>query len=107
MPLVIFEAQACGKPVVASAVGSIPNVITDGQTGLLCSPGDLAGFAERILRLFRSPGLCRSIGEAARVSVRAHHSAEAMTEKYISALDRIRSIRDSGNGSANGSSAGC
>jgi glycosyltransferase involved in cell wall biosynthesis len=107
MPLVIFEAQACGKPVVASAVGSIPNVITDGQTGLLCSPGDLAGFAERILRLFRSPGLCRSIGEAARVWVRAHHSAEAMTEKYISALDRIRSIRDSGNGSANGSSAGC
>jgi len=91
MPLVVFEAQACGKPVVASAVGSIPQVIADGETGLLCAPGDVNGFAERILKLWRSPEMRRAIGGAARVWVRAHHSAESMTAQYIETFDRIRS----------------
>jgi glycosyltransferase involved in cell wall biosynthesis/SAM-dependent methyltransferase len=91
MPLVVFEAQACGKPVVASAVGSIPDVIADGKTGLLCAPGDVTGFAERILELWRSPEMRRAIGEAARVWVRANHSAESMTAQYIEAFERARS----------------
>jgi glycosyltransferase involved in cell wall biosynthesis/SAM-dependent methyltransferase len=91
MPLVVFEAQACGKPVVASTVGSIPDVIADGKTGLLCAPGDVNGFAERILELWRSPEMRRAIGGAARVWVRANHSAESMTAQYIEAFDRVRS----------------
>jgi glycosyltransferase involved in cell wall biosynthesis len=91
MPLVVFEAQACGKPVVASAVGSIPHVIADGKTGLLCAPGDVNGFAERILQLWRSPQKRRAIGDAASVWVRANHSAESMTAQYIEALDLVRS----------------
>lgn len=91
MPLVVFEAQACGKPVVASAVGSIPHVIADGKTGLLCAPGDVTSFAERILELWCSPEMRRAIGDAARVSVRANHSAESMTAQYVEALDRARS----------------
>ncbi len=51
MPLVVFEAQACGKPVVASAVGSIPHVIADGKTGLLCKPGDIEPFCRGDSRL--------------------------------------------------------
>jgi glycosyltransferase involved in cell wall biosynthesis len=95
MPLVVFEAQACGKPVVASAVGSIPDVIADGKTGLLCAPGDVNGFAERILKLWRSPELRRSIGHAARAWVRAHHSAESMNARYIETFDRGRSSASS------------
>ena len=91
MPLVVFEAQACGKPVVASAVGSIPQAIADGETGLLCAAGDVNGFAERILKLWRSPEMRRAIGEAARVWVRAHHSAESMTAQYIETFERARS----------------
>ena len=91
MPLVVFEAQACGKPVVASSVGSIPSVIADGKTGLLCTPGDVNGFAERILRLWRSPELRRAIGDAARIWVRANHSAESMTARYVEAFERARS----------------
>jgi glycosyltransferase involved in cell wall biosynthesis/SAM-dependent methyltransferase len=87
MPLVVFEAQAGGKAVVASAVGSIPHVIADGKTGFLCAPGDVKGFAERILKLWRSPELRRSIGEAASVWVRANHSAESMSAKYIERFD--------------------
>jgi glycosyltransferase involved in cell wall biosynthesis len=91
MPLVVFEAQACGKPVVASSVGSIPYVIADGETGLLCTAGDVNGFAERILKLWRSPELRRAIGDAARIWVRANHSAESMTSRYVEAFDRARS----------------
>jgi glycosyltransferase involved in cell wall biosynthesis len=90
MPLVVFEAQSMGKPVVASAVGSIPHVIADGETGFLCQPGDIRGFAERILELVRSPEMRRSIGEAARVWVRAHHSADSMAARYAEAFERFR-----------------
>lgn len=91
MPLVVFEAQACGKPVVASSVGSIPHVIADGETGFLCVPGDVAGFAARILELLRSPELRRKIGETASAWVRAHHSAEAMADQYVKVFDQVRS----------------
>jgi glycosyltransferase involved in cell wall biosynthesis len=90
MPLVVFEAQACGKPVVASAVGSIPHVIDDGKTGLLCTPGDVDGFAERILTLWRSPEMRRAIGDAASIWVRANHSAESMNAKYVETFDRVQ-----------------
>jgi len=93
MPLVVFEAQACGKPVVASAVGSIPHVIDDGKTGLLCTPGDVDGFARQILKLWRSPEMRRAIGEAASIWVRANHSAESMNAKYFETFDRTRSTR--------------
>jgi len=96
MPLVVFEAQAFHKPVVASAVGSIPHVIADGETGFLCKPGDVKAFAARILELWSSPELRRSMGEAARKWVCANHSAEAMTERYVNALDDARARRRRG-----------
>jgi len=93
MPLVVFEAQAFSKPVVASAVGSIPAVIAQGETGFLCAPGNVKAFAERILELWRSPDLRRKIGDAARISVCANHSAESMTTRYVEALDKARARR--------------
>ena len=49
MPLVILEAMQLGKPVVASAVGSIPEVIDEGHTGYLCQPEDTQAFKDRVL----------------------------------------------------------
>jgi glycosyltransferase involved in cell wall biosynthesis len=72
-----------GKPVVASAVGSIPDVIEDGKSGLLCQPGDVSGFAGRILQLWRSPDWRRAIAEEGRASVRANHTADTMIDRYI------------------------
>jgi starch synthase len=68
-----LEAMACGTAVVASAVGGIPEVVVDGQTGLLVpyspdAPGDLeAGIAEGVNRLCRDPALAASMGEAGRL----------------------------------------
>jgi glycosyltransferase involved in cell wall biosynthesis len=48
MPLVVLESQARGKVVVASSVGSIPSMISDGDTGFLCPPGEVPAFVRRV-----------------------------------------------------------
>ncbi|GAG19924.1 unnamed protein product, partial [marine sediment metagenome] len=50
-PLTILQAMACGKPVVATTVGGIPEIIEHGQTGLLVQPNDGAGLAKAIMYL--------------------------------------------------------
>lgn len=65
-PMSVLEAMACGKPVVASAIGGIPELVADGVTGLLFPPGDRDALAERLARLMGDPALRRSQGAAAR-----------------------------------------
>lgn len=64
--LAALEAQSCGVPVIASRVGGIPEVVTDGVTGLLCAPGDVEGMAAAVLRLAEDPELRRRLAGAAR-----------------------------------------
>jgi glycosyltransferase involved in cell wall biosynthesis len=89
MPLVVLEAQALGKPVVASAVGSIPEMISDNESGFLCTPGNAGAFCERILELFRSPEKRSSIGAAAQEAVRRRHGADSMIAAYMQVFERI------------------
>jgi glycosyltransferase involved in cell wall biosynthesis len=92
MPLVVLEAQALGKPVVASAVGSIPEMITDNESGFLCKPEDGKAFAQRILELLGSPQRCREIGAAAQKAVRQRHDQEIMMGAYMRAFRGIQQI---------------
>lgn len=64
--LAALEALSCGVPVVASAVGGVPEVIRDGATGLLCASGDVEGMAAAVLRLAADPALHRAMSTAAR-----------------------------------------
>jgi glycosyltransferase involved in cell wall biosynthesis len=64
--IVALEAMACGKPVVASAVGGLPEIVRDKETGLLVSPRDARALADAISSLFSSPSLCRRLGSAGR-----------------------------------------
>jgi D-inositol-3-phosphate glycosyltransferase len=61
--LVALEAQACGTPVVAAAVGGLRFVVVDGATGYLVEGHDPADHAERLLRILRDPRLARGLGE--------------------------------------------
>ncbi len=92
MPLVVLEAQALGKPVIASAVGSIPEMITDNESGFLCKPEDGKAFAQRILELLGSPQRCRGIGAAAQKAVRQRHDQEIMMGAYMRAFRGIQQI---------------
>jgi glycosyltransferase involved in cell wall biosynthesis len=61
-----IEAMAAGLPVVSTRTGGIPEVVVDGETGLLAEPGDAAALTEAMLRLARDPALRRQMGEAGR-----------------------------------------
>jgi N-acetyl-alpha-D-glucosaminyl L-malate synthase BshA len=63
--LAALEAMACGVPVIASAVGGIPEVVDDGKTGYLAPPGDVTTMADRALRVLENPAAQARMKEAA------------------------------------------
>lgn len=60
--LSLMEAMACGKPVIASRVGGIPELVTDGVEGVLVRPGDVRGLSDAIVRLLRDDDLRAQMG---------------------------------------------
>ena len=64
LPLVMLESLACGKPVVASRVGGIPEVVTDGINGFLVQPRDIDGLADKIIKLMSDDDLRARMGKA-------------------------------------------
>jgi len=81
-PMAVLEAGALGVPVVASAVGGIPELVEDDRTGLLVPPGDAAALADAVTRLVRDPERARRLGGAARARVRARHDPD----RHVAAL---------------------
>ena len=64
-PLKLFEYMACGVPVVATNLGQISEVVRDGETGLLCPPGDHEALVAACERLLEDPDLRSRLGKAA------------------------------------------
>ena len=76
-----IEAIASGLPVIASGVGGIPEVIEDGETGLLVQPGDAQSLAEQMESLGDQPERVRKLGEAGRRRVLERFSMDRMVEE--------------------------
>jgi L-malate glycosyltransferase len=83
----ILEAMAVARPVVATRVGGIPEVITDGVEGLLVSPADPAALAVAVGRLARNPPLRRRIGRAGQRTVEERFSIDAMVRRIEAIYD--------------------
>jgi len=81
-PVSILEAMACAKPVVATAVGSVPDSVLDGGTGYLVAPGSVEEMTARVVELFRNPGRATAFGRAGRERVVVQASSERMVEGY-------------------------
>lgn len=90
LPLVLLEAMAQEKPVVATAVGGIPEIVSDGETGLLHEHEDAAGLADSFLSLVGNPARRRQLGAAARAYVetnfRNERFAGELTKLYADLL---------------------
>lgn len=84
IPMVLLEAMALARPVVATRVGGIPEVLTDRVHGLLVSPGNPAELSEACTTLLDDPVLAESCAEAARRRVEQRFSSATMGAKVAS-----------------------
>ena len=85
----LLDAMAAGKPIVATRTGGIPEVVVDGETGLLVAPRDHDAMATAIVRLLNDPELRERMGRAGLARVRKHFSAERMVEKTMGVYQRV------------------
>jgi glycosyltransferase involved in cell wall biosynthesis len=72
---VALEAMALGRPVVASRLPGLAEIIADGQTGLLFTPGNKVELGRQTRRLLENPALCRQLGDAGRCRAATHFAA--------------------------------
>jgi glycosyltransferase involved in cell wall biosynthesis len=89
LPLVVLEAMAAGVPVVASAVGSVPEIIENGQNGLLIAPADPVGLSEALCHIFDELENTQRMIERARDTVRQRFTVEKMLRGYVALFDRL------------------
>lgn len=82
VPNTLIEAQTVGAPVVGSGVGGIPEVITDGETGLLFPPGDADSLAQALLRLFGDGRLAEKLSAAGKASAEKRFSMPAIAARF-------------------------
>ncbi len=87
--LAALEAMACEVPVIASRVGGLPEVVTDGETGYLSEVGDIEEMSRHAVRLLEDDGFRREMGRRARESALANYSTDLVIPKYIDFYERI------------------
>jgi glycosyltransferase involved in cell wall biosynthesis len=89
LPLVVLEAMAQRRAVVATPVGGTPEVVVDGETGLLVPARDPDSLATALRGLLSDAGLRARMGEAGFARVRDRFSAEAMTSRMLAIYDEV------------------
>jgi glycosyltransferase involved in cell wall biosynthesis len=82
-PNTILEALACGTPVVATAVGGIPEQVDEGRTGFLVWPGDSGAMADRVVQLLTNEGLRRYMGARAAATARERFDLDQFADRYL------------------------
>ncbi len=87
--LAALEAMACETPVVASRVGGVPEVVTDGETGFLSEVGDVEKMASDAARLLADDTTRREMGARARRSALERYSTDLIIPQYIEFYERV------------------
>lgn len=89
LPLSVLEAQSCGTPVVAYPTAGIPEVVTDGETGLLARADDPQDLARRLTELLRDTGLRERLATQGRARVLAESTLKGQAEQQAELLERL------------------
>ncbi|HEX6039064.1 glycosyltransferase family 4 protein [Longimicrobium sp.] len=93
VPNVVMEAMAAGKPVLATAVSGVPELVVDGETGLLIPPRDADAIADGLIRLGTDAALRARLGAAGMARVREHFTLETMVDGYDRLLRDVAASR--------------
>jgi glycosyltransferase involved in cell wall biosynthesis len=88
-PLVIYQSFAAGKPVIGSRVGGIPDLIEDGEDGLLFQPRDVEELSEKVAYLARRPKLVREMGRRARDKAERQYDPEVHYQKMMGVYEGV------------------
>ncbi len=87
--MALIEAMAMERPVIATAVGGIPEIITDGENGVLIAPGDPAAIADAIAKVVYNKELSKRLAEEGRRTVERKFSEKAMGEGFEKVLGKL------------------
>ncbi len=83
MPMAALEVMASGKPVIATKVGGIPEIIDDGRTGFLFEKGDSKALVEILKNLYHNPGMIIEAGKAAKEKMEESYKAERIASRLL------------------------
>ena len=89
MPRSLMEAMALGKPVIATKVGGIPELVRSGETGVLVEPGDSNELAQTMLYLTRDAAMRKTMGNAGKNLIFKHYSVEQNIQSLMKLYDEI------------------
>jgi glycosyltransferase involved in cell wall biosynthesis len=94
LPVALLEALAMRRPVVASRVGGVPDLIRHGDSGLLVKPDDPEAVAREIVRLLTDPDLAARLGNSGHDHVAVNHAPERAARRMASVYRSVLSERD-------------
>ena len=94
LPIILLEAMAAGKPIVASAVGGVPELVTHGVAGLLVPPDDPAALRDRLAQLIGAPEVAATLGAAGRAKVNAEYTIGIGTGQLLDLYQYVLSRRE-------------
>ncbi len=89
IPQALMQALAVGLPVISTAMGSIPDVVKDGETGFLVAPRDAMSLAERMVLLLEDESLRRRLGSNSHQLVKEHYSLQSMLVRLEAVYQRV------------------
>lgn len=93
LPVALLEAMAAGRPVIASRIGGVDELVEDDRNGLLVEPGDPAGLAQAIRALLADPERARRLAEAASELVERRFSAAATSARIAEIYEELDHAR--------------
>jgi glycosyltransferase involved in cell wall biosynthesis len=95
-PNILLEAMAAGRPVVATAIGGVTELIDTDVSGILVQPGDVDAAARALQQLAASEPLRHQMGRAARAKIEREHTIEGNIDAHIAVYDRVLAASNNG-----------
>jgi len=89
LPNVLLEAASCHVPIVATRVGGVPEIVTDGESGLLCEPGNVSQLAQGIERCLNDRELAKQLAFAAYRVVETKYGFDEQSRKLEDLYQRM------------------